>query len=269
MSDGRSSVTFAAPAAGISSESAGHGSRHTIVVSTGPAAVSQHNDAGMDQTMEARASSRSRAPSDDGDGRTQVRKSRKGEKSSSPRGSPSDPRTADQQLDEELRKHQLKTEEKLSEAAEQHDEHRELGAECVSLKSTMQAYESDEAGCLQRMLGLERMKDEHDLATEQLSVRGARLNELQAMIFDANNENQQFRAEHSEILASLQQTTKAAEELRSQVNHGNGFRARLTHENEQLQERLKLEESLRRTNYVVRRCSTTARCPTRMDRFRR
>ena len=100
MSDGRSSVTFAAPAAGISSqgtpESAGHGSRDTIVVSAGPAAVSQHGDAGVDQTMEARASSRSRAPSDEDDGRIQLRKSRKGEKSSFPRGSPSDPKNADQ-----------------------------------------------------------------------------------------------------------------------------------------------------------------------------
>ena len=50
MTDGRSSVTCAAPAAGVSSqgtpESAGHGSRDTIVVSTGPAAIRQRSDAG-------------------------------------------------------------------------------------------------------------------------------------------------------------------------------------------------------------------------------
>ena len=54
MSDGRSSIAFAAPAAGISSqgtpESAGHGSGDAIVVSTVPVAVSQQS-AGVDQTM--------------------------------------------------------------------------------------------------------------------------------------------------------------------------------------------------------------------------
>ena len=83
MSDGKLSITFAAPA-GISSqgtpESAGRGT-------------------GVDQTMGARASSRSRVPSEEDDGRTRTRKSRKGEKSSSPRGSPSDPRSANQQLE--------------------------------------------------------------------------------------------------------------------------------------------------------------------------
>ena len=74
-------------------ESAGHGSGDTIVVSAGPAA-SQQSDDGVDQTMGARASSRSRVPSEEGDGRTRIRKSCKGEKSSSPRSSPNDPRSA-------------------------------------------------------------------------------------------------------------------------------------------------------------------------------
>ena len=90
MSDGSSSIALAGISSQGISESAGHGSGDTIVASTGPAAVSQQSDAGVDQTIRARASSRSRAPSisDEDDGRTRIRKSRKGEKSSSPRGSP-------------------------------------------------------------------------------------------------------------------------------------------------------------------------------------
>ena len=51
-----------------------------------------------------------------------MRKSCKGEESSSPRDSPSDPRNADQQLDDELRKAQRKAEAQMSEAAEQPDD---------------------------------------------------------------------------------------------------------------------------------------------------
>ena len=64
-------------------------------------------------------------------GRTQIRKTRKGEKSSSPSGSSSDPRSADQQLDDELRKAQQKSELEMNEAAEQHDENNALKAECA------------------------------------------------------------------------------------------------------------------------------------------
>ena len=56
-------------------ESAGHGSGDTVVVSIGPAGASQRSDAGLDQIMEARTPSRSRAPSDDEDGGTKVDRS--------------------------------------------------------------------------------------------------------------------------------------------------------------------------------------------------
>ena len=50
-----------------------------------------------------RPSSRSRAPSDDGEERAKVRKDPKGDRSTSARDSPNDPRNAEQLLDEELR----------------------------------------------------------------------------------------------------------------------------------------------------------------------
>ena len=58
------------------------------------------------------------------------------------KGSPSDPRSADQQLDDELRKVQHKTELQMSEAAEQHDENNEnsaLKAECSLLRSSVES----------------------------------------------------------------------------------------------------------------------------------
>ena len=69
---------------------------------------------------------------------------------------PSDPTSADQQLDNELRKQQRKAEVQMSEAAERHDENRTLGAECVSMESSIQSLESDGAGSLQRILELEK-----------------------------------------------------------------------------------------------------------------
>ena len=175
LSDGRSSIAFAAPAAGTSSqgtpESAGHGSGDTIVVSTGPAAVSQQSDAGIDQTAGSRASrSRAPSPSDEDDGRTRIRKSRKGEKSSSPRGSPSDPRNADQQLDDESRKARRKAEAQMSEAAERLDENNALKEECASLQTAVGRLESDEAGSLQRILNLERMN--HALESQVAHAHG-------------------------------------------------------------------------------------------------
>ena len=173
MSDGRSSIAFAAPSSGISSqgtpELAGHGSGDTIVVSAGPAAASQQSDA-VDQTIRARASSLSRVPSEEDGGWTRIRKSRKGENQSSPRGSPSDPRSADQQLNDDLRKAQRKAEVQMSEAAEQHGENNALKEECASFRSFVKSLESDEAGSLQRILGLDRMN--HTLESQAAHVHG-------------------------------------------------------------------------------------------------
>ena len=52
---------------------------------------------------------------------------------------PSDPRSADRQLDEELRKAQRKSELQMNEAAEQHDENNALKAECASLRSSVKS----------------------------------------------------------------------------------------------------------------------------------
>ena len=135
-------------------------------------------------------------PSEEDEGRTRIRKSRKGEKSSSPTGSPSDPRSADQQLDDELRKAQRKAGAQMNEAAEQLDENNSLKKECASLQSAINELESDEAGSLQRILGLERMnralesqvahvhgriRDEYNLAMDQLNIKSNRLNEVEAV----------------------------------------------------------------------------------------
>ena len=233
MSDGRASITFA-PAAGIQEtpESAGHGSGDTIVVSAGPAAASQQSDAGADQAMGARASSRSRVL-------RWVESASFGRERSYPpqRGSPSDPRNADQQLDDELRKARRTTELQMSEAAEQHA----LKAECP----------------LQRILGLERMnhtresqvahvhgrmRDECNLTMEQLKVKASRLSEIEATAFDFNNETQQLRTESSEISASLRKAAESTSEYQSMMNTGAGHRTRLSHVNEQLREAMKQEE---------------------------
>ena len=159
-------------------------------------------------------------------------KSRKGEKSSSPRGSPSDPRSADQQLDDELRESPTEAEVQMSEAAEQHDENNALKEECASLRSFVKSLESDEAGSLQRILGLERMnhtlesqvahfhgrmRDEYNFAMDQLSIKASRLNELEAMAYDFNSETQQLRTENSEISASLRKAIEATNEYQSMV----------------------------------------------------
>ena len=76
----------------------------------------------------------------------------------------------------------------VSEAAEQYDENRALREECASLRSSVKDLEFDEAGSLQRILGLEstthtlesqvahvhgRMRDEYNLAMDQLSIKEA------------------------------------------------------------------------------------------------
>ena len=80
-------------------------------VSVGARVASQQSDAGVDQTVEARASSRSWAASNNNWERTQIRKPFK-------RGQVNSPKIADEMLAEESRKH-VKTESHLSEAAEQ------------------------------------------------------------------------------------------------------------------------------------------------------
>ena len=139
MSDGRSSIAFAAPAAGIRWPWEW---RHYCCEYWTCGSISQQRDAGVDQTMGARASSRSRVPSAEEEGRTRIRKSRKGEKASSPR-------SADQQLDAELRKAQGKAEAQMNEAAEQLDENNALKKECASLQSSVDRQESGEAGSLE------------------------------------------------------------------------------------------------------------------------
>lgn len=47
----------------------------------------------------------------------------------------------------------------MSEAAEQYDENRAWKAECISMQSSIQILESDEAGSLQRILDLERVNN--------------------------------------------------------------------------------------------------------------
>ena len=73
----------------------------------------------------------------------------------------------------------------MSETAEHFDEVRSLRGERATMESTIQAVRTDEAGCVQRTTGLERMnhtleaqvdhvhgrmKHEYDLAIEQLRV---------------------------------------------------------------------------------------------------
>ena len=89
--------------------------------------------------------------------------------------------------------------------------------------------------------GYGRITDEYNLTTEQLKVKENRLNELDAMVYDINNEAQQLRAENSEISISLRQASDATNEYRSQVNLGKGIRARLDQENEQLRETMRRE----------------------------
>ena len=43
-----------------------------------------------------------------------------------------------------------------------------------------------------------RMKDEYNLAMDQRSIKANRLNELEAIAYDFNNETQQLRMESSE-----------------------------------------------------------------------
>ena len=149
---------MAAPATGLSSQgtpdSSAHGSGNTIVVSAGVhTPAPQASEAGDDLAMDTRAtSSRSRAPSDGNDTGNIVQKSRRGEKSSSPRGSADENKSADQQLDEELRKGQKKTEAHMAEAAEQYDEYKALRSEYDTLEARVRDLESDKAGSLQRIL---------------------------------------------------------------------------------------------------------------------
>ena len=58
----------------------------------------------------------------------------------------------------------------MSESAKQHDENDALKAECASLRSSVKSLESDEAGSLQRILGLERMN--HTLQSQVSHVHG-------------------------------------------------------------------------------------------------
>ena len=58
----------------------------------------------------------------------------------------------------------------MSEVAEQLDESNALKKECASLRSAVDRLESDEAGSLQRILGLERMN--HALEPQAAHVYG-------------------------------------------------------------------------------------------------
>ena len=58
----------------------------------------------------------------------------------------------------------------MSEAAEQHGENNALKEECASLRSFVKDLESDEAGSLQRIMGLERMN--HTLEPQAAHVHG-------------------------------------------------------------------------------------------------
>ena len=130
----------------------------------------------------------------------------------------------------------------MSEAAEQHDENNAMKEECASLRSSVKSLESDEAGSLQRILGLERtnhtlesqvahfhgrIRDEYNLAMDQLSIKASRLNELEAMAYDFNSETQQLRTESREISASLRKAIEATNEYQSMINAGTDFRTRL------------------------------------------
>ena len=59
-----------------------------------------------------------------------------------------------------------------------------------------------------------RMKDEYNLAMDQLSIRANRLNDLEAMAYDFNNETQQLRMEN----ASLRKAVEATNEYQSMVS---------------------------------------------------
>ena len=90
------------------------------------------------------------------------------------------------------------------------DESNALKKECASLLSAVDRLEPDEAGSLQRILGLERMnhalesqvahvhgrmRDEYNLAIDQLDVKSNRLSEVETVAHDFNGENRMMRVE--------------------------------------------------------------------------
>ena len=238
------------------------------------AAASQQSDAGIDQTMGASAFSRPRVMSEEDDGR-------KNPKISSRRevvlvkGFPKSPQKCGSTLDDGGSRR--KAEVQMNEAAEQHDENQALKEECASLRSSVKHLEPDEAGSLQRILGLERMnhilesqvahdhgrmKDERNLAMDQLSIKANRLNELETMAYDFNNKTQQLRMENSEISASLWKAVEATNEYQSMVGSGTDLRIK----NERTSSRL---NETRRIDHAgqIERCGDVPRQHSHQQRW--
>ena len=72
------------------------------------------------------------------------------------------------------------------------------------------------------------MRDEYNLAMDQLNIKASRLNELEAMAYDCNSETQQMRTENSEISASMRKAIETTNEYQSMTNTGTEYRTRLT-----------------------------------------
>ena len=146
----------------------------------------------------------------------------------------------------------------MSEAAEQLDESNALKKECALLRSAVDRPESDEAGSLQRLLGLVRMnhalesqvahvhgrmRDEYNLAMDELDIKSNRLSEVETVAHDFNSENRMMRAENSEMSPSLRKAIEATNEYQFMISSGTELRAKLNHENERLRETMRQEES--------------------------
>ena len=68
------------------------------------------------------------------------------------------------------------------------------------------------------------------MAMGQLFIKANRLDELEPMAYDFNNETQQMRAENSEISTSLREAIETANEYQSMMSSGTELRAKLNHE---------------------------------------
>ena len=80
------------------------------------------------------------------------------------------------------------------------------------------------------------MRDEYNLATDQLNIKSSRLNELEATL-------NSYERKHREISTSLRKAIEASNEYQSMINAGTDLRTKLRNENERLREKMKQEES--------------------------
>ena len=103
----------------------------------------------------------------------------------------------------------------MSEAVGQHNENHALKEERASLRSSVKDLESDEAGSLQRILGLERMSDTLEPQVAKWPV--------------ISTTRQQLRMENSEISALLRKAIEATNEYNSMVSSGTDLRTKLSH----------------------------------------